>query len=232
MSSTYLITGANRGIGLEFAGQLAAKGISVIAGVRNPESAETLHGLNIPVETLDVANTVSVTAFAERLEGRPVDVLINNAGISATHADDPREGRPLEQLKLDEMPRLFDVNSIGPVRVTQALLPNLRAGRRKVVVNISSNLGSITDNTEAGWYAYRASKAALNMLNRSMAIELGAEGFTCVVIHPGWVRTDMGGPEAPLSTKESVTGMLNVIDQLTTKDNGCFLDYHGQTMPW
>lgn len=232
MKLTYLITGANRGLGLEFIRQLAPRNVTAIAGARTPDAAEELKRLNARVEALDVTDNMSITGFTQSLNDQPLDILINNAGISTTDTDDPREGRPMEQLELDEMSRLFEVNSIGPLRITQALLPNLRKGTKKMIVNISSNLGSIAENTEGGWYGYRASKAALNMLNRTLAVELGSEGFICVVIHPGWVRTDMGGPEAPLSPEQSVSGMLNVIDRLTMEDNGRFLDYNGQTMPW
>jgi NAD(P)-dependent dehydrogenase (short-subunit alcohol dehydrogenase family) len=130
------------------------------------------------------------------------------------------------------MNECFATNTVGPLRVTAALLANLRAGERRLVANITSRMGSIADNTSGGSYAYRSSKAALNMANRSMAHELGADGILCVVFHPGWVQTDMGGANAPLSVEDSVRGLLEVMDGLTTADNGRFLNYSGEEIPW
>ena len=128
--------------------------------------------------------------------------------------------------------RTLDVNVIGPMRVTQALLPNLRLGEDKKIINITSNLGSIADNTTGRFYGYRESKAALNMFTRSLAAELEDEGFICIVMNPGWVRTDMGGPNAPLQATESIHGMRAVIERLTPADTGTFWSYKGTQMPW
>ncbi len=224
MSFTFVITGANRGIGLEFARQLSERGEHVIATARDPKRARDLRALNVRVEPLDVADAGSVAEFAGRLAGSPVDVLINNAGIGG-------EGAAIDRLSMEEVERFFRVNSVGPLRVTQALLPNLRAGNRKRVVNITSVLGSIGRNDSGGWYGYRAAKAALNQLTRTLAHELAPEGFTCVVLHPGWVRTNMGGRGAHLSPEESVRGMLKVIKKLSPRDTGRFFDYRGE-VPW
>jgi NAD(P)-dependent dehydrogenase (short-subunit alcohol dehydrogenase family) len=206
---TWVVTGASRGLGREFARQLAARGDAVISA-RRPE--------------LDVTSDAGVAAFAAGLHGRPVDVLINNAG---------RQNRAGSLTDLDggDLLDTFDVNAVGPLRVTRALLPNLRRGRLKRVVHITSRMGSF-GHFGADMYGYRASKAALNMLHRCLADELGREGFVCVALHPGWVRTDMGGPDATLGVAESVAGMLRVIDGLAPRDNGAFLDHAGARLPW
>ncbi len=184
---TVLITGANRGLGLEFARQYAAAGWTVIATARNPESASELNALGVRVLQLDVIDQESVDGVARELKGAPIDLLINNAGIF------PRSGS-LAETDFEDVARTYEVNTIGPMRVTRALLPNLRSGEMKTVVSITSGLGSIADNTGGRFYGYRESKAALNMFTRSLAAELRDDGFTCVVISPGWVQTDMGGP--------------------------------------
>lgn len=227
--ATVLITGANRGLGYEFAKQYQADGYHVIATARKPETANALNKLDVTVYPLDVTSEASVAALAKALKGQPIDILINNAGINVPH-------QKLEDLDLAKMKYVFAVNSIGPVMVTKALLPNLMAGKGKKIINISSQLGSITNNTGVSInsyrYTYRASKAALNQLNRSMANELGQKGFVCVVMHPGWVRTDMGGSSATYSPKESIQSMIDVINKLSKNDNGKFLNLDGSTLPW
>jgi NAD(P)-dependent dehydrogenase (short-subunit alcohol dehydrogenase family) len=220
-----VITGANRGLGLEFARQFQAAGARVIGTARRPDAADGLKALGVRVEQLDVTDDESVVRLASRLGDEPVDIVINNAGIGGRHPS-------LEQIDADTVDRIFQVNCLGPMRVTQALLPALRKGERKLVVNITSRLGSIELNAHGGYYGYRESKAALNMFNRSLARELADEGFTCVVISPGWVRTDMGGSRAPLSPAESIQGMITVINGLTTEDTGGFFNYRGERLPW
>jgi len=222
---TYVVTGASRGLGREFAHQLLARGDTVIGTARRPADAWGLRDLGAEVEELDVADDESVAAFAGRRAGRPVDVLVNNAG---------RQNRlgALESLDFDGLVETFQVNALGPVRVTRALLANLRAGRRRHVSHITSRMGSFGEFDRGNMYGYRASKAALNMFHRCIADELGAEGFVCVLLHPGWVRTDMGGHAASLSPAESVAGMLRVIDGLSRRDSGAFVDYTGTELPW
>lgn len=222
----WIITGANRGIGLEFARQLSARRESVIATARHPKDAPELLKLDgVRVEKLDVADPRSIDAFARRFAREPVDVLVNNAGIGAPD-------RGIEELTRAELTEYFEVDTIGPVVLTRALLPALRAGGLRRVVNLSSGLASISESRERGWYTYRAAKAALNQLTRMLADELAREGFVCIVISPGWVRTDMGGPEAPLSPQESVRNMLRVLDRLSKSDNGKFLSHRGNEIPW
>ena len=224
-SLTYLVTGANRGIGLAFARALSARGDRVIATARDPKKARELAALPVRLEQLDVADGKSVARLARALAGEPLHVLVNNAGIGD---DGPR----FERLSMEDLERAFRVNSIGPAAVTQALLPNLRSGDRRTVVNLSSGLGSVSEDESGGWIAYRASKAALNQLTRAIAADLRRERFTCIVISPGWVRTDMGGPGASLTPDESVAAMLEVMDRLDPSDTGRFLDHRGKDVPW
>ena len=224
-SPCVLVTGANRGIGLELCRQLVAARARVIATVRRPEAAQELATLPVSIEALDVSDPESVEALAERLDEVELDVLVNNAGMGGV-------GDGIQDLDFENMQEAFAVNSLGPLRVTQALLPHLLRGQRRTVVHISSNMGSLTNNLQGGCYAYRASKTALNMLNRCLALELAGKGFTCTVLHPGWVQTDMGGEGAPVPVVESVRGLLRVIVNLTPEDNGRFLDFEGKELPW
>ena len=223
--STALVTGANRGIGLAFARRLCKRGDRVIAAARDPGKARDLAKLPLRLEQLDVADEESIAGLASRIEGEPLDVLINNAGIGEAG---PRFGR----LSMKDLEEALRVNAAGPAALTQALLPNLRAGKRRTVVNLSSGLGSISQNESGGWIAYRASKAALNQLTRTVAAELKREGFVCIAISPGWVKTDMGGAGASLSADDSVAAMLEVIDRLKPSDTGRLLDHRGKEMPW
>ncbi len=225
MNKTYVVTACNRGLGLEFARQLSGRGDRVIATARDPESATELKRLDVEVVQLDVAAAASVDRLAAALGEESVDVLINNAGVGV-------HSTPLEELDFAEMEDFFAINSIGPLRVTRALLPALRRGADKTIVNVTSRMGSIEDNSSGAAYSYRASKAALNMVTRSLAVDLGPEGFTCAVLHPGWVMTDMGGGSAPVAPEDSVAGMLRIIAGLSAEDNGEFYDFTGARVPW
>ena len=224
---TYFITGANRGLGLEFARQLSTRkdDTRIIATAREPEKATDLARLVHDVIPLDVADAKSIAALTERLRDRPVDVVINNAGVGS-------KGNSVEKLDAEDLRQIFAVNAIGPMLVAKALLPNLRAGKRKTVFNITSQLGSIANNKGGSSYGYRGSKAALNMMTVSLSNELKAEGFTCVVAHPGWVQTDMGGSNAPLKPEESIAALLKIIDGLKPADTGKYFNYDGTTLPW
>lgn len=222
---TVLVTGANRGLGLEFARQLTSAGATVIGTARTPDEATELAATGARVEQLDVADAASVDALASRLTGTPIDVLLNNAGIF------PSRGG-IESVDPDEAARVYAVNTLGPMRVTRALLPNLRQGRRKLVMNMSSGLGSIENNGRGGSMGYRESKAALNMFTRSLHAELGDEGFVCIAMSPGWVRTDMGGESATLSPEQSVQGMLSVLGSAGPDESGRYFDYSGDELPW
>ncbi len=227
----WVITGANRGIGLEFVRQLSARGESVEAGAREPARAKELTALaaradgRVRVHACDVASTASVAAFARVIGNVAVDVLVNNAGVYG-------DLRPFEKFDLDDAQRTFDVNALGPLRVTRALIEHVLRGSTRRVVSITSGMGSISDNTSGGNYGYRMSKAALNMANRSLSLDYRARGLIAVVMNPGWVRTDMGGRGATLAPADSVRMMLERIDALTIKDSGSFLNYSGGTYPY
>jgi NAD(P)-dependent dehydrogenase (short-subunit alcohol dehydrogenase family) len=220
-----LITGANRGLGLEFARQLHERGWTVIGTARRPDAADELKALGVRVEQLDVTDAASVAGLAERVGDGSIDLLINNAGIGGRM-------RTLAEVDFAAIERVMQVNFLGPMRVTKALLPALHRSEGRQIVNITSRLGSIESNARGGFYGYRESKAALNMFTRTLAAELKGDGFTCIVMSPGWVRTDMGGPEANLSPAESIGGMLRVIDGLAPADTGRFFSHDGETIPW
>jgi NAD(P)-dependent dehydrogenase (short-subunit alcohol dehydrogenase family) len=222
---TFFITGANRGIGLEFARRLASRGDRVLAASRRPDEAAELRATGATLFPLDVADDASLGALPGLVKGEAIDILINNAGVAG-------EGKSVETLDSADLARVFRANAFGPLLVTRALLPNLRAGARKAVVNITSQLGSIANNTGGSSYAYRGSKAALNMLTVCLSNELKGEGFTCIAIHPGWVQTDMGGAGATLTPEQSVASLIRVIDALEPGMTGRYLNYDGKPLPW
>lgn len=226
-----VITGANRGIGLELTRRYLERGDHVEAAVRRPDAAAELAALagaaggRLRIHACDVTDTASVRAFADALGDVAVDVLINNAGVMG-------KMKALADLDFAEMTRTFDTNALGPLRVAGALLPHLRRSKTRKIVNITSGMGSISDNTSGGAYGYRMSKAALNMGCRSMANDLRGEGFTAVVVNPGWVKTDMGGSHAPTPVEESARLMMELIDRIGPEETGTFLDYRGHTWAW
>lgn len=223
--ATYLITGANRGIGLEYATQLRARGETVIATCRDVDKAAELKATGAEVLALDVADEQSISDLGKKLEDRAIDVLINNAGVSST-------SKSLADCTKEELAKVLLINSIAPMLVTKAVLPSLKKGSTKLIVHISSQLGSIANNTGGSSYGYRASKAALNQFNRSLSAELAPLGYHTLCMHPGWVRTDMGGPNATLSTEESVRSMLGVISKAREVASGSFLNFDGKPLPW
>jgi NAD(P)-dependent dehydrogenase (short-subunit alcohol dehydrogenase family) len=222
---TVLVTGANRGLGLELVKQFTRKGYQVVGTARKPALATALKATGARVEQLDVANPASIAALVASLNDMPIDIVINNAGVNSG-ADNS-----LATLDFDAMERTFQINSLGPLRVTQALMPNLQAGDMKTIINMSSRLGSIELST-GGLYGYRTSKTALNQINKILSVELKSQGFTCVVLHPGWVQTDMGGSEATYTVVESITALMTVIEGLSPKDTGKFYDLKGQALAW
>jgi NAD(P)-dependent dehydrogenase (short-subunit alcohol dehydrogenase family) len=225
-----VVTGSNRGIGLELARQLIARGDEVDAGARNPATADELRATGARVHALDVGDPASVAAFARALGDAAIDLVINNAGFSGGPSQSLRQ--MAGDLALPDMLRTFDINAVGALRVTVALLPHVRRGGGKKLVHITSGMGSIADNGSGGYYAYRMSKAALNMMSKSLAVDLRGEGIISFVINPGWVQTDMGGEHAPTPVDESVRSMLARIDAATLAQSGEFLDYKGGTYPW
>ena len=225
--STILITGANRGIGLEFAKQFHAKGWKVWATSRSISNAGELIGI-ISYENvieLDVSQSDQVIAMENQLREQNVKLrcLINNAGVMTDRVG-------IDKVSQDDMVQAFKVNSASPVMLVQTLLPMLKSGCK--IVNISSLMGSITDNSSGGYYSYRMSKAALNMAVKSMSQDLRRKNISVFAFHPGWVRTRMGSLIAPVSTKKSVNGMMHILDQLSISDTGKFYNFKGEELPW
>lgn len=223
---TVLITGANRGIGLEFARQYAADGWNVIATSRDAGKAGDLKAISgVQVEQLEVTDDASVAALANKLKDVKIDVLLNNAGISG-----PR-GFAIGEWDFKAWEEVLSVNAVAPLRVTQAFLPHVRASEKKQVVFISTRMASITLNG-GGSAFYRSSKTALNMAVSCLALEVKDRGITCTVMHPGWVKTDMGGAGADITTSESVSGLRKVISGLDIAKTGRFFNYDGAEFPW
>ncbi|HEY0107384.1 MAG TPA: SDR family oxidoreductase [Rhizomicrobium sp.] len=228
--TTVLITGANRGIGLEFAKQYAAQGAEIIACCRAPARAEALNALvrsarNVRVAALDVADPSSVAALKADLGALPIDILINNAGVGGS--------RERAQGIIDAAAFLavFAVNSVAPVTVAVAFHDNLKAGKDKKLVTITSQLGSIA-NHGGGAHPYHASKAAVNSFMRGLSKAWAGDGIAVGIFHPGWVQTDMGGAGATLTPQQSVTGLLARIDELSKANSGTFRDHAGKELPW
>ena len=226
-----LITGTNRGIGLEFVKHYIKNNEKVIATCRNRNSAKDLLELenttnNLSLVELDVSNPNSINNFTSKIAGLPIDTFISNAGVSGP------KNIEFGNFDAKEWLDVFNFNTIAPLIITQKILKNLRLGKDKKLVFISSKVGSIEDNTSGGMYIYRTSKTALNQVIKSLSIDLKGENFIVVALHPGWVQTDMGGPNALIDTKTSVRGMTEAIDNLTSKNSGKFYNYDGSAIPW
>jgi NAD(P)-dependent dehydrogenase (short-subunit alcohol dehydrogenase family) len=230
--ATVLITGANRGLGLEFCRQYAAEGWDVIACCRRPELAANLYKLAqqysaILVETLDIADFGQIDALSRKLADCPIDVLINNAGV---YVDFNSGG--FGQLDYPAWDQSFLINSQAPVKMVEAFLPQLKRSDKKLMVSISSLMGSMADNDSGGSILYRSSKAALNAAMKSLSISLKNQSIGVLIFHPGWVKTDMGGPNALMDVGPSISGMRTVIKNFTLDQSGCFIKYDGTPMPW
>lgn len=232
MTENIVITGANRGIGLRLAQSYVADGHRVYAGCRQPEQAAELAGLadrsegRLSVHPLDVTREEQRTAFAAALGSAPVDVLINNAGVYA------HKGLSFGNLDEPSWLRALHVNTVAPMMMAQTLLDNVAASGRKLIASITSKMGSIADNTSGGAYAYRASKTALNSAMRSLALDLRDRGITVIVLHPGWVQTDMGGKHALITTDESAGQLRAILDRAGLAETGSFFDRDGSRIPW
>ena len=226
-----LITGTNRGIGLEFVKHYIKNNEKVIATCRNRNSAKDLLELenttnNLSLVELDVSNPNSINNFTSKIAGLPIDTFISNAGVSGP------KNIEFGNFDAKEWLDVFNINTIAPLIITQKILKNLRLGKDKKLVFISSKVGSIEDNTSGGMYIYRTSKTALNQVIKSLSIDFKEDNFIVVALHPGWVQTDMGGPNALIDTKTSVKGLIEVIDNLTPKNSGKFYNYDGSPIPW
>jgi NAD(P)-dependent dehydrogenase (short-subunit alcohol dehydrogenase family) len=219
--ATVCITGANRGIGLELARQYRDRGDQVIAACRKSSDALAELGIEL-AEGVDVADGSGIAALVEAIGDRKLDILINNAGVLSKES--------LEDLDIDRIRHQFEINSLGPLRVTAALRPKL--GRGSKVAIVTSRMGSIEDNTSGGSYGYRMSKAAVNMAGRSLAHDLAPDGIAVVILHPGFVRTDMTGQQGFIDAPESAAGLIARIDELSLDSSGSFLHTNGDPLPW
>lgn len=222
-----LITGANRGLGLEFARQYARQGWRVIATCRNPAAATQLRAVEgVEVRPLDVDDFAAIDGLARDLLGDPLDLLINNAGIYGP------KGFALDDVDYAVWTQVMRTNVLAPLRLSQAFLPHLLAGTPGRIATLTSKMGSLGDNTSGGSYVYRSSKAALNAAMKSLALDLAPKGVWVALLHPGWVRTDMGGPGGLIDPPESVAGMRRLIDALSAQRSGRFFAYDGREIPW
>jgi NAD(P)-dependent dehydrogenase (short-subunit alcohol dehydrogenase family) len=223
-----MITSANRGLGLEFVRQYAADGWRIFAACRNPDAADDLHKLTgaVTVLPMDVTDLSSVRHAAAGLHGESIDVLLNSAGIIG------KPGQRTGHIDYESWEQVLNVNTMGPLRVTEAFVEHVARSERKLIVTITSGLGSLTDNTSGGSIPYRSSKAAVNMAMRSAAIDLAPRGIACVLVNPGWVKTDMGGPGAPLTPSESVAALKSLIATFGLAHSGKFFHYDGREYAW
>ena len=227
--TTVLVTGANRGLGYEFVKQYSENKFDVFACCRNVNEAKKLKELaeiseNIKIYELDVGNIKTIKNLSQQLQNEKIDVLINNAGIYRSST--------VGNINYDEWIESFKVNTIAPYQIVENFLEQIINSDLKKVVSITSKMGSIDDNTSGGSYIYRSSKTALNSMMRSLTHDLKNQGVATLTLHPGWVRTDMGGPGGWINSIESVQGMIKQIDKLTIDDSGKYLDYAGKTINW
>jgi|SRR5688572_30562506 NAD(P)-dependent dehydrogenase (short-subunit alcohol dehydrogenase family) len=231
-SRSVLVTGANRGLGLEFVRQYAQAGWKTYAACRSPKSAKELkalqnqHAGRITVLSLDVTDAASIRTAAATLRGEPIDLLLNNAGVGSPPA------QKIGSFDYAAWAKVLDANVLGPARMVEAFVENVATGRDKRIVTVTSRMGSIADNSSGGSYAYRSSKAGVNAAMKSFAIDLAPRGITCVVVHPGWVRTDMGGAGGKLAPAESVKSLRALIAELSPADSGKFFNVDGEELPW
>jgi NAD(P)-dependent dehydrogenase (short-subunit alcohol dehydrogenase family) len=230
---TVLVTGASRGLGLEFARQYGADGWDVLGCTRAPDRADALQALagdssgRVAIHALDVTDFGAIDSLARRLQGVPIDVLINNAGTMGSR------GGGLGSSDLVEWEHMFRLNAFAPLKMAEAFAGNIARSTQKRLVSLSTVMASMARNNMGGFYAYRASKAALNAIMVSLAIDLGRRhGIVAATLHPGWVRTDMGGPRAEIDPRTSVEGMRRLIAGLVPEKAGRFWAYDGSELPW
>jgi NAD(P)-dependent dehydrogenase (short-subunit alcohol dehydrogenase family) len=237
---TVLITGAGRGLGLEFVRQYAADGWIVIAAARDPERSAELERLTtaaagrIRVYALDVCDHAAIDALAVALEGTAIDVLVNNAGTmgAQSYAGQGMQAQRFGKSNYEDWADTFRVNTLAPMKMAEAFVDHVAASEQKKIVTLSSVIASMASNNLGGLYAYRSTKAGVNAIMRSMALDLARRGIIAVPIHPGWAATDMGGAAAPLRPQHSVAGMRQVIAGLSKDKSGRFWQYDGKELPW
>ena len=230
-NSTILITGANRGIGLELARQFSEDGWQVLACCRSPEDAEDLKVLAaeypaVEMFLLDVTNYDQLAALSSQLKDRPIDILLSNAGIYG-----PR-GVSFGEVDAVAWRQVLEVNTIAPLMLAQAFIEQVAISRQKLVAMISSKMGSIADNGSGGSYIYRTSKTAVNQVVKSIANDVEGRGISAISLHPGWVRTEMGGPNGEIDVNESVAGLKQVLTGAGLAQSGQFFNFDGAVIPW
>jgi NAD(P)-dependent dehydrogenase (short-subunit alcohol dehydrogenase family) len=231
MSSVF-ITGANRGLGLEFARQYAAEEWRVYAACRDPQKADQLKEVvgnsngRVTVHTLDVTRLEQFDALANELKDQPIDILLSNAGIYNDH------GMRFGTTDYNAWMEAFRINSMATLKLAEAFVEQVARSEKKIIVTITSKMGSIADNTSGGSYLYRTSKAAVNAVVKSLSYDLKPRGIISVVLNPGWVQTDMGGKQAPLTVEQSIAALRKIISKLTIADSGKFYHYDGQEVLW
>jgi len=226
-----LITGANRGLGLGFVKRYLEKKVNVICTTRRiPESKELLackaqYPNNLEILELDLLKEDAASSLAKLLKYKPIDILINNAGVGSSN-------QHFEAVSSKPWLEVLKVNLIAPLLLTQSIIDNVKKSSTKKIYFLSSQLGSIGENTSGGMYIYRSSKTGLNQIVKSLSVDLMKHKITVISLHPGWVKTDMGGPNAPISVDKSIDGMIRVIETTGIRDTGKFLNYDGRELPW
>ena len=236
---TLLITGANRGIGFNLLKLYDADGWTIHACCRSPDSAADLKavadatGGRIALHPLDVEDPKSIAALKESLGDTPIDMLINMAGYLGNKAlTEPGGLQPFGETNFEEMELAYRINCIGPLRVCESFVDNVAASDKKIIINVSSIVGSIGADSFGNFYSYRPSKTALNAITHAMSINLKDRGITVIPFHPGFTKTDMGGPTADIEVDESATGIKSVLDKVTIEDTGRYLTWEGGELPW
>ena len=231
MTHSILITGSNRGIGLELVRQYAELGWRVFSCCRSPENADKLNQLatehsNISVHALDVSDTQKINQLANELKGESIDILLNNAGIYGP--------KPTSFGNTDETQWLdcFRINTIAPMKVMEAFVEHVAASETRLIATMSSKMGSMADNGSGGSYLYRSSKAAVNAVMKSASIDLRPRGIKVAILHPGWVLTDMGGPNAEITVEECVNNLRRNLENVTMENSGTFFEIDGSVIPW
>lgn len=227
-----LITGTNRGIGLQMVKAAVNKQWRVFACCRNPHDAEKLSevarmsGGLVSMHTLDISDKAQIQALAYELRTESIDILINNAGVYGSMSNQ------FGDTDADDWLKTFQINTIAPMQVTEALVENVARSDKKIIATVSSKMGSLADNGSGGCYIYRSTKSALNAVVKSMSIDLKPRGITSIILHPGWVKTDMGGPHAEITTRESVNQMFKTLESISLEDAGNFYEIDGSILPW
>ena len=232
-----LVTGASRGLGLEMVRQFVGDGWRIYACCRTPETATDLAALAaqsgglITLHTLDVSKPEQVRALADEFRGTPIDMLVNNAGLLGCTIDRMEPGA-FGTVDYEAWAKVHEINTMAPLRVTEAFVDHVAASDLKLLFFMSTHMGCITELADGGLYPYRSSKAALNLLVKGLSIDLAPRGVRTIAVHPGWVVTDMGGPDAPVNKVDSIAGIRSVVANYGAEQTGCFYQYDGRELPW